>query len=200
VDRSTPYSPDQKLFALPFSDIDDYQSLVGDFYRRQLTFEGDSLFAFAGITGALSHVFEGGFLCGLPELFFNNTFLWTWNGSPKRKIPPPGTLGLPSWSWAGWYDMRSSPECHSWDADRDYVKCSIKKRWTSLRYDEFPNYQTYPILQWYSSNTISPEGRRPVANRGYAYRDLARDLDQPLSSGWSRHEYIPENSEDKKEL
>jgi hypothetical protein len=75
-----------------------------NFYQFHVTV-GASLFASAGITRALSHVFEGGVLCSLPELFFDSALLWTFFGRPNRETLPPNTPGIPSWSWAGWSYM-----------------------------------------------------------------------------------------------
>jgi Heterokaryon incompatibility protein (HET) len=156
--RNALFSSDQKLFVLPFPNLDGYQDLVEKFCERQLTFEGDSLFAFAGMTSTLSQTFDGGFLCGLPELFFDNALLWTWIGSSKRKILPSDSVGIPSWSWAGWFDLKHYPSVNNWDASQDYVKWSRNENYDKMYdNDKFPKYQIYPILQWYSSNTISPK-------------------------------------------
>jgi hypothetical protein len=42
-----------------------------------------------------------------------------------------------------------------------------------------------------------PQEWRPVANRGYAYRDLTLGLEEPLPSGWSRREYKPDTASEK---
>jgi hypothetical protein len=47
------------------------------FYNeREFTYPEDALAAFAGITSVIEGKFEGGFLCGLPEIFFDVCLLW----------------------------------------------------------------------------------------------------------------------------
>jgi hypothetical protein len=67
--------------------------MTSDYHRRLLTYDGDTLFALAGATSALSQTFRGGFLCGLPELFFDNAMLWNYCGGfnhPSLAEYPPG--------------------------------------------------------------------------------------------------------------
>jgi hypothetical protein len=59
--------------------------MVESYYKRKVTFPEDSHDALAGITGALSQIFEGVLFCGLPELFFDTVLLWQWIRSPKEK-------------------------------------------------------------------------------------------------------------------
>lgn len=62
------------LFSSPVPDLVGYAGLVMEYNRRELTHPEDALAAFAGITTALSQMFYGGFICGLPSLFFDVAF------------------------------------------------------------------------------------------------------------------------------
>lgn len=102
---------DQSLFT-PFSpNVSKYQEIALKYHGRQLTYGGDTLFALAGVTTALSQTFQGGFLCGLAELFFDHAILWTLQGTPKRNKLPLSTRGIPTWSWSGWF---MTQENHDW--------------------------------------------------------------------------------------
>ena len=90
-------------FAVPAS-LWDYACHVEQYNRRALTFPEDALDAFGGILTTLSTVFTGGFICGLPRLFFDAALLW-YNKSPleRRRASRDQTRGMPpTWTWAAW--------------------------------------------------------------------------------------------------
>ncbi|KAH6670195.1 heterokaryon incompatibility protein-domain-containing protein [Halenospora varia] len=169
------------LFTAPFPNMDAYREMIWRFTQRRLTFAEDSIFALAGVTNVLSQTFEGGFLCGLPELFFDSALLW--QGKVERKTMKFTSRGIPSWSWSGWSGVVRGD---LWTA-RNYVKSSANPAFGARDSVSYPGYQLYPILQWYSSDNISTEERRPIANRAYAYRELSFDPEKTLPHGWTRH-------------
>jgi hypothetical protein len=59
--------------------------MVNMFNQHQLTYEEDCLSAFSGLASAMSLSFVGGFLCGLPELFFDIALLWQPAGELRRR-------------------------------------------------------------------------------------------------------------------
>lgn len=77
----------------PYPCLASYRSLVFSYSDKELTFDQDSLPAFSGILKLLSQTFHGGFLFGLPELFFDIALAWRveYRGIGIRKP-------LPSWS------------------------------------------------------------------------------------------------------
>lgn len=86
-------------------DLEYWSDLVESYNTRSLTFESDALDAFAGVAEALTHVFPGGFYCGLPEMFFDIALLWQPRSRVRRRngrAKESGAGSLPSWSWAGW--------------------------------------------------------------------------------------------------
>jgi hypothetical protein len=47
-----------------------------DYNMRQLTYPDDELAAFSGVLSTLSRTFTGGFVWGLPQMFFDVALLW----------------------------------------------------------------------------------------------------------------------------
>ena len=104
------------MFSLPLPSLSGYLTLVSQYNIRKLSYPEDAVFAFSGITIALSRVFDGGFISGLPQMFFDVALLWQPMVTGKRRMPvrtsttPPC---LPSWSWVGWecdvYQMNCWP-------------------------------------------------------------------------------------------
>ena len=66
-----------------WSGLEYWSDLVESYNPRSLTFESDVLDAFASVAEALTHVFPGGFHCGLPEMFFDIALLW----QPRNPSP-----------------------------------------------------------------------------------------------------------------
>ena len=90
-------------FAVP-ANLWDYVCHVEQYNRRALTFPEDALDAFGGILTALSTVFIGGFICGLPRMYFDAALLW-YNKSPleRRRAVRDQTKAMPpTWAWAAW--------------------------------------------------------------------------------------------------
>ena len=90
-------------FAVPVN-LWDYACHVDQYNRRALTYPEDALDAFGGILTTLSTVFTGGFICGLPRMFFDAALLW-YNKSPleRRRAVRDQTRAMPpTWAWAAW--------------------------------------------------------------------------------------------------
>jgi hypothetical protein len=165
IDEERIHDHHHNLFAQPFPDMVSYGYMASAYNRRQLTYDGDTLFTFAGVTSALSQTFEGGFLCGLAELFFDNAILWNSSGEPKRKRIPSSTRGIPTWSWSGWSE-NSGDNPPEWDSKCEYIRTSTNPSYP-MGCEVVPDHHLTPTLQWYSSDNPSGEGRRPIASRGY---------------------------------
>ena len=90
-------------FAVP-AKLWDYACHVEQYNRRALTFPEDALDAFGGILTTLSTVFIGGFICGLPKMYFDAALLW-YNKPPleRRRAVRDQTRAMPpTWAWAAW--------------------------------------------------------------------------------------------------
>lgn len=82
----------------------EYACHVQQYNGRKLTYPEDALDAFDGILNTLSTIFIGGFLCGLPKMYFDAALLW-YNKAPlhrRRAARDNATLMPPSWAWAAW--------------------------------------------------------------------------------------------------
>lgn len=66
----------QNVFLHCWPDLSSYSENVCYYNRRHFTYPEDATAAFAGITSVLSTKFDGGFLYGLPEMFFDVALLW----------------------------------------------------------------------------------------------------------------------------
>jgi hypothetical protein len=153
-----------------------YSNLVQEFNTRKLTYPEDRLSAFAGITNLLSVKFYGGFLCGLPRMFFDTALLWHPNEidgastskrrmvSSSRNQSSTGTL-LPSWSWAGWEGLVDLGTWLYWIPE-----------------------QTVSIVAWYSSSNPrpSPGELYDVAPMMLQSMRSSKAEGNPLPEGWVR--------------
>ena len=91
-------------FAIP-PNMDDYARHVAQYNRRALTYPEDALDAFGGVLTTLATAFTGGFIYGLPVMFFDAALLW-YNEAPLERRRPrrqdSASRMPPTWSWAAW--------------------------------------------------------------------------------------------------
>jgi hypothetical protein len=122
-----------KLFMHSWPELHGYRQLVCDFSCKDLTYPKDVVDSFSGVTTLLSDVFYGGFLYGLPEIFFGVALLWIISGPATRRNPKRQNCSkssLPSWSWMGW---QGSIGLRDWFSGGDYL--NIRKH--SPPYERF---------------------------------------------------------------
>jgi hypothetical protein len=115
-----------------------WADLVQRFNTRSLTYESDTLNAFAGITSVVSKSFPGGFFYGLPVIYFELGLLWQPRGKMRRrdaKDNQGAPVPLPSWSWVGW------------DGDLDLWLWNLG-RW-SIGKSGKP-LEIFPFVKWHS--------------------------------------------------
>ena len=162
----------------PWPNFHQYAELVWDFNKRHLTFPQDAIPAFAGVTAMLSRTFEGGFLCGLPEMFFETALLWQPLSPLKRRIKNISNSGvspLPSWSWVGWEGEID------WANRHDYL-CYRK---TDARGIRPPISEVISSVIWYCGDENETR-RRPVLNSSKQYLSICKDETKTLPAGWYR--------------
>jgi hypothetical protein len=95
----------QALRSAPgYSGFFGYSMLVYDFIWREFTFEQDTIHAVSGIFAAVSTVFRGGFLFGLPETYFQIALLWSLGDTQRepQTTRKRENCRYPSWSWIAW--------------------------------------------------------------------------------------------------
>lgn len=87
-------------------------NMIQKYCGKKLRYDEDALPAISGTLGALSRLFPGGFLYGVPERLFEWGLCWTPDNATaevRRRTPstrPPESRlhpsELPSWSRVGW--------------------------------------------------------------------------------------------------
>jgi hypothetical protein len=82
--------------------IKQYVDLVHYYTRRKLTYGDDALHAISSLLSIMSSSFSGGFISGLPRMFFNEALLWQPKEPKQRRRCSERVSELPSWSWASW--------------------------------------------------------------------------------------------------
>jgi hypothetical protein len=170
-------------------DLAEYFTFVEDYCGRKLTFAGDALAAFAGVTETLSHVFHGGFHFGLPEMFFDVSLLWLRGRhahctrrvvlDAKEKMNT-----LPSWSWMGWEFSEGTIDLTYCMTGYAFVRQSKKP--TRRLKDSVPSllYRTIPIIEWWIS---SPDAQKRQITSHYPRKCHTERADSvTLSQGWKR--------------
>jgi Heterokaryon incompatibility protein (HET) len=173
----------QDSIAARVPDFSAYGDMVSHFNRRKLTYPEDALFAIAGITSILSRTFRDGFLCGLPELFFDIALLWQPLTTVHRRQPSTRSTSsgkavyLPSWSWAGW---QGGLDPWVWNSGKDFSKNHGQECNTSR--------ETLQILQWRSNDEPRYEGSRCIRSEFGVYKSMHNTIQQ-LPPGWTRHIY-----------
>lgn len=176
-----------------FPDLESLNHGLTTYNERELSYEEDALPGISGLLSVISRGFPGGFLYGIPEMYFDLGLCWRpyWNGSELKRRTPLGRSSitrsspsvLPSWSWIGWQGLLRS----------GYNEAArINDR---LNYIE----ETIPITQWYTSSSLNdpPSRRRRIRSTWFENRDSFKDLSRPLPVGWTRHK-APQQSKDEK--
>ena len=157
-------------------DVRQYIEMVREYNNRQLTFPADGLQAIAGLMAVWHRSFHGGFISGLPQMFFDDALLWQPCNLLHRRIPKncgSDEVVLPSWSWAGWEgEIRSS----EWASQWDYLSLAFRQGTVVWKLNS--------TVEW--SYGESHEDRQPVEVSSHQYRRCLTDKSVPLPRGWSR--------------
>lgn len=182
----------QNVIVAGFPDLDSLSDILSDFNTAELRYDEDALPAISGLLSVLSRSFTGGFLYGIPEMFFERGLGWTpqWDHTNIRRRTVSercddnrlSQASLPSWSWVGWQGL-VAPFTYG-EAAR------INDRQHQIE-------ETTPITEWYTSSSSSdnPETRRRIRSTWFENRDMCKDYAKPLPPGWSRHDaHITETS------
>ncbi|GJC99209.1 heterokaryon incompatibility protein [Colletotrichum higginsianum] len=146
-------------------------SLVVDFNRRNLTFDGDVSAAFSGISTYLERRFPRA-----PEFFFDISLLWHWSGRLRRRrtlgesSEEPMTTGPPSWSWMGWQGAT-------------YFHHDLEYEYLPLGDTGF----TAPLTEWFILESPSAV-RRQIDSRWHQYKTASPSR---LLEGWKAMEFVP---------
>jgi hypothetical protein len=162
---------------------------VNTFNRRELTYPEDAVYGITGFLDVLSQTFEGGFLFGMPEAFFDIALSWEpAPGMTKRKPRRPTEqltplLRVPSWSWAAWTGRHVAGAWFFYDTTDNDINPS------SLRH-------VIPTVQWFTMSSPASAFRRRIESKWFEYRSRAQNPELPLPLGWERHKDIGDTNEE----
>lgn len=151
--------------------------LVQDYSRRLLSFEDDTVRAFAGATNVMGSRFPGGILHGLPMFYFDIALLWQPGARVSRR------LGQPSWSWTGW---KGIIQCQNrWHAHFAGLFCDTGEPRDWLGMAPLRPIATYRLMM--------PDGTAKMEMGGfngfYQYQAFRDDISRTLPPGWTLHQY-----------
>ncbi|KAK8029242.1 hypothetical protein PG991_006298 [Apiospora marii] len=162
--------------------LEELQQVFEIYNDRELSFPEDALAGVTGILDILGRTFEGGFLYGLPVMYFEATLMWKTSGQRIRRRLHSGKQHsilegscLPSWSWLGW----KTSHIYFNESDGDLERFGTA---------------SFSITQWYSHQAPMSSDRRAIGPC-FPGRMLNPDddcLDDPLAQGWAVNTYNPD--------
>ncbi|KAJ3539731.1 hypothetical protein NM208_g5373 [Fusarium decemcellulare] len=167
-----------------FPDLGSLANPLTTYGEKELRYDEDALPAISSLLSVASRSFAGGFLYGIPEMFFERGLGWRphWDHvNLQRRIPSDRPAqsqltpcGLPSWSWLGWKGLMF----HGYG---EAARINDRQDWIE---------ETIPTTTWYTSQspTDPPEQRRRIRSTWYENRDSYKDFTKPMPPGWTRHE------------
>ena len=168
---------------IPHSWPDVYQFMdhVKHYNRRTIRYPEDALRAFSGLLTSWNRSFDGGFICGLPQMFFDDALLWQGNTALVRRRhsgrPARGAIFPPSWSWVGWQGEIDIQEwAHKWDflgLQRGDAK-DVKPFWKLRR-----------TVKWSYGVEDGSKPVRSIDVSSHRYKHLLENREEPLPSCWS---------------
>lgn len=155
-------------------------NLISHYNQRELTYDEDALPGISGLLTIFSRCFLGGFICGIPEMFFEAALSWRphWEHTNLRRrvrseSPNPGQLRpciLPSWSWIGWEGLVDISQFEAGPAN--------PSAWWMK--------ETIPITTWYTCDSPTTPQTRKIRSSWFETREVYKDFKKPLPPGWTR--------------
>ncbi|KAF5566809.1 heterokaryon incompatibility protein [Fusarium napiforme] len=156
-----------------------------EYNQRSLTFEEDALPALSGLLSVFSRSFEGGFLYGIPEMFFEHSLCWRATGMEglQRRIASTRPIesrfeysDLPSWSWLGWKGSF---------LDRGQSAIRVGSNYSR---EQQQVEEAFPITEWYTGRSPADPHhlRRRIRPTWFEKREGYKDFTKPLPPGWKR--------------
>jgi hypothetical protein len=162
-----------KFEFFPWPDLHQYAELVGVYNSRLLTYQSDALLAFSAVVDTLSRSFQGGFLYGIPELYFDISMLWRPNMPTRLRAGSDGSPEFPSWSWVGWQG----------NVVFSCLKITHQLLWDGKTFAT--PIRIHPLVVWYKIDRET--GRRcRIDNSYHHFQSLRHNASISPPSGWSR--------------
>lgn len=181
--------PDPSIILRGSPDINSLRHLMSDYNSRSFSYGEDVIPGISGLLSLFSRSFQGGFLCGLPEMFFDKALGWCASRDLRRREPSgrqgkdqlPNSLGkLPSWSWVGWEGRIS-------DDILEPAEAIQEGDWFS--YNHGVVEETTPITNWFTSHSADGTALRRITSTWFEDREARyKDFTRPLPEGWTRQE------------
>ncbi|KAI1370548.1 heterokaryon incompatibility protein-domain-containing protein [Hypoxylon crocopeplum] len=168
-----------QLHLSAWPDIRHYLNAVRSYNTRQFTFPQDALNAISGLFSVWRHAFDGGFISGLPQMFFHEALLWQPEDELKRRVStvdPNDTSPLPSWSWIGW---EGPIDIETWASHFSHMN---HHRIYSSQPFEVCSYQVIPTVDWFFYDPDQGD-MVPIDASSSKYRPKTR-AGQVLPRGW----------------
>lgn len=153
-------------------DMTELVALINGYNTRNSTYPQDAFNAFAGVMNTLSRKFSGGFIGGLPVMFFDICLLWRplhRTNPPTARFAPIDTSIFPSWSWLAYQTEISMPL--SWMRQED------PSGPTPAMVKGHKPFYTINILYGYDRNV-----RSPIPNDWLLYAD--RNTKDNVPTDW----------------
>lgn len=183
-------NPDMREIMRGMPDLWSLSNILCRYNYRALTYDEDALPGISGLLNVFSRCFLGGFLCGLPEMFFEAALSWRpqWKiSSLRRRVPSDrhdlGRLHpchLPSWSWIGWEGY----------VDIGRFEAGPARPWSDWI------KETFPITTWYTCDSPTSPHKRRIRSSWFENREAYKDFEKPLPPGWTQHTVPKGNDRD----
>lgn len=152
-------------------DVVQYMHLVREYTKRKLTFGQDGLQAISSLLSVMSWSFPGGFISGLPEMFFDEALLWQPAEPMQRRIREKNANNIPSWSWASWEGELERTWSEHWSHFLLYAS------------NRTAAFQVKPAVEWFYGDSL--EDRYRINQTSRTYRAHATDTTLPLPAKWT---------------
>ncbi|KAI0103778.1 heterokaryon incompatibility protein-domain-containing protein [Nemania sp. FL0031] len=153
-----------------FPDTEPLSHIFSKFNERELSYDEDAFPSIAGLLSVFSRTFRGGFLYGLPEMFFDGALGWHRGGG-----------GIPG----GVKRHRVSPD-----------RAELSRGPLDFRHGRGSGGRIIPprilAILWFTaeSPTANASQRRRIHSTWYGDREIYKSLSdprKPLPAGWTRH-------------
>ncbi|KAM0813452.1 putative Heterokaryon incompatibility protein-domain-containing protein [Seiridium cardinale] len=179
--HQTPVQP--KITAWP--DIRQYMATVRDYNMREFTDPQEALNAISSLLAVWKYSYDGGFISGLPQMFFLETLLWQPEEPLKRRVKKDEQdykRPLPSWSWAGW---EGAVDIKSWEAHYSHLHILPHPR-----KDQYV-WQVKHTVQWHCFDALGAMSRIRPSSLDYRPKKL---FTYDIPEGWELRNHWPRHS------
>ncbi|KAK1749599.1 heterokaryon incompatibility protein-domain-containing protein [Echria macrotheca] len=136
-----------------------YASLLSNFSRRVLTYEGDAVRAFSGITTCQARCLSGGILYGIPEILFEAFLLWMPAQPLVRRCDSESSRlhpAAPSWSPLAW--TGGSLDSSLWEVLFELILESESQNPPSMSFTSTIGIMS--CVEFYKIERLSTDGRQ----------------------------------------